>query len=98
MVAARAATGSISHVEDPDSVLKQLGRRMAELRAEAKLTQGEVAKGIETAVQNYQRIEYGLQNVTIRTLVKIAGVLGVRVALLFERSTDARRRVRRTQS
>jgi transcriptional regulator with XRE-family HTH domain len=71
---------------------------MAELRTQAGLTQADVAKGIETALQNYQRIEYGLQNVTIRMLVKIAGVIGVRVAVLFEKSSDARRRVRRTKN
>jgi transcriptional regulator with XRE-family HTH domain len=61
-----------------------VGRRIAALRLEAGLTQAQVAKGIDTAVNNYQRIEHGLQNATIRTLVKIANVIGVPTAALFE--------------
>ncbi len=57
---------------------------MASLRLGAGLTQAEVAKSIDTAVNNYQRIEHGLQNATIRTLVKIANVIGVPMAALFE--------------
>lgn len=64
--------------------MEQVGRRMAALRLAAGLTQAEVAKSIDTAVNNYQRIEHGLQNATIRTLVKIANVIGVPTAALFE--------------
>ena len=77
-------------VEDPDDVIEKLGRRIAELRADAGLTQAEVAERIETAVSNYQRIEHGLQNLTIRTLVKISTALGVPVIRLFERPSTAR--------
>lgn len=64
--------------------MEQVGRRMAALRAEAGLTQAQVAKSIDTAINNYQRIEHGLQNATVRTLVKIANVIGVPTAALFE--------------
>lgn len=77
-------------MEDPDQVIENVGRRIAELRAEAGLTQAEVARRIETAVSNYQRIEHGLQNLTIRTLVRISGVLGVSVARLFEKPSASR--------
>lgn len=79
--------------------MEQVGRRMAALRLEAGLTQAEVAKGIDTAVNNYQRIEHGLQNATIRTLVKIANILGVPTAALFEADggTQVSRRGRPTK-
>lgn len=71
-------------MEDPDKIIELVGRRIAELRAEAGLTQADVAKRVDTALSNYQRIEHGLQNLTIRTLVKISGALGVPVSRLFE--------------
>jgi transcriptional regulator with XRE-family HTH domain len=64
--------------------MEQVGRRIAALRLKAGLTQAQVAKSIDTAVNNYQRIEHGAQNATIRTLVKIANVIGVPTAALFE--------------
>ena len=77
-------------MEDADQIIEHVGRRIAELRAAAGLTQADVAERIETAVSNYQRIEHGLQNVTIRTLVKISGALGVPVIRLFERPSGPR--------
>jgi transcriptional regulator with XRE-family HTH domain len=66
--------------------MEQVGRRIAELRSKAGLTQADVAEQLTTTVSNYQRIEHGLQNLTIRTLARIAGVLGVPVAGLFEKA------------
>jgi transcriptional regulator with XRE-family HTH domain len=75
-------------VEDPEKVLEQVGRRIAELRAKAGQTQAQVAERLGTTVSNYQRMEHGLQNLTIRTLVKIAGAIGTKTAALFERPTS----------
>jgi transcriptional regulator with XRE-family HTH domain len=85
----------VAPVEDPDEIMDRVGRRMAELRAEAGLTQAEVARRMDTAVNNYQRIEHGLQNVTLRTMVKIAGVLGVATAVLLEAPSTGKKSGRR---
>lgn len=64
-------------VEDPTKTIEQVGRQIAHLRAEAGLTQAEVAEKLEMTLTNYQRLEHGLQNATIKTLVRIADALGV---------------------
>jgi HTH-type transcriptional regulator / antitoxin HipB len=67
-------------VEDAEKLKDHVGRRIAELRERAGLTQADVAETIGTTVSNLQRIEYGTQNVTLETLVKVANALGVKVA------------------
>jgi transcriptional regulator with XRE-family HTH domain len=75
----RTRNGVCSHpVEDPDKVIERVGRRIAELREDAGLTQADVAKRLDTALTNLQRMEHGLQNLTIRTMVKLAGPLAFR--------------------
>jgi len=64
-------------VEDHEEVIKRIGLRIAELRAEAGRTQAQVAEELSMTVSNYQRIEHGFQNLTIQTIVRISGVLGV---------------------
>lgn len=71
-------------MEDPEKVIEQVGRRIAELREQAGLTQAEVAERVEMTVSNYQRIEHGHQNATISTLVKIAGAIGVPVGAFWQ--------------
>jgi transcriptional regulator with XRE-family HTH domain len=70
--------------EDPEHVIETVGRRIAELRARSGRTQAEVAETLGTSVSNVQRIEHGLQNVTLRTLTKIANAIGARVAEFFQ--------------
>ncbi|WP_437587811.1 helix-turn-helix domain-containing protein [Sorangium sp. So ce1000] len=70
--------------EDPEDVIATVGRRIAELRARSGRTQAEVAEALGTTVPNLQRIEHGQQNVTIRTMVRIANVIGARVAEFFQ--------------
>jgi len=83
--------------EDPEDVIQHVGRRIAELRERAGLTQAAVAERLSTTIPNYQRIEHGMQNVTIRTMVKIAGILGATAAEFFSAldSTEKRKRGRR---
>lgn len=78
-------------MEDPNKVIESVGRRIAELREKAGLTQAEIAEALKTTVSNYQRIEHGLQNLTIRTMVRIAGAVGAPVARLFEAPSSRRR-------
>jgi transcriptional regulator with XRE-family HTH domain len=69
--------------EDPERLIEDVARRIAELRQRAGKTQAEVAEVVETTVSNYQRIEHGLQNLTLRTMAKIANAIGVSVAEFF---------------
>ena len=83
----KLATGFSDCVEDPEEVIKQVGLRISELRAAVRLTQAQVAENLGTTVSNYQRIEHGFQNLTIRMMVRIAGIIGVPSSKLWERPT-----------
>jgi transcriptional regulator with XRE-family HTH domain len=67
--------------DDPAAAVRRVGKRIAELRRERGITQDAMAEGLGCAMKNYQRIEYG-QNVTIKTLTRIANLLGVTVTEL----------------
>lgn len=71
--------------EDAERVTKDVGRRVAELRRAAGLTQEEFAEKIGMDSTNLQRIELGGQNLTIRSLVRLASGLGVRTAEPFQK-------------
>lgn len=71
-------------MEDPEKLKVLVGGRIAELRVRADLTQANVAERIGTTTSNYQRIEYGGQNLTLESLAKIANAIGVRVSEFFE--------------
>jgi transcriptional regulator with XRE-family HTH domain len=71
---------------------------MAELRERAGLTQAEVAERIGTTVSNYQRIEHGLQNVTLETMARVANAIGVAMVEFFGPPREQRpRRTRRAE-
>ena len=61
-----------------------VGRRIAEAREAAGRTQEDVASSLGLAPRNYQRIERGEQNLTIKTIVRVANELGVRPIQLWE--------------
>lgn len=65
--------------DTPEAAMLRVAQRIAELRREKGITQDEMAEGFGCATKNYQRIESGEQNLTIRTLTKIANLLGVTV-------------------
>jgi transcriptional regulator with XRE-family HTH domain len=69
--------------EAPDLVMRDVGRRIAEVRRSRHWTQEEAAERLGMPLKNLQRIERGLQNLTIRTLVRVASTFGVRTADLF---------------
>ena len=66
-------------METVQEVQARVAERIAELRKQAGLTQQQVAERAGMQPSNYQRIEYGGQNLTIETLVKIAQAIGVSV-------------------
>ncbi len=67
-----------------DEFLEQLGIRIRVLRKERKLSQQKL--GIEALIEKstIQRIERGLMNCTVKTLLKITNALDVEYAELFE--------------
>jgi transcriptional regulator with XRE-family HTH domain len=80
--------------KDPKRTLLDLGRRVAEVRAEAGLTQEEFAERVARVSLKYlQRIEAGRANMTVLTLAKFAARIGVDVRELFAPPTS--REVRR---
>ncbi|MCW5818159.1 MAG: helix-turn-helix transcriptional regulator [Labilithrix sp.] len=81
-------------MEDAEKLKSHVGRRIAELRERHGLTQANVAEAIGTTVPNLQRIEYGTQNVTLETLVRIANAIGVRVVEMFEEELEGPKKKR----
>lgn len=81
--AARILYGFRMVAPDPSVVLRDLGRRIAELRAARDMTQQGFADQAGFSVQYAQRLESGRENLTVHSLVRIASLLGVTVADLF---------------
>ena len=74
-----ATSSTLLRVPDrPEAALRRVARRIAEIRRAKGFTQDEMAEKLRCATRNYQRIEYG-QNITIKTLTRIANLLGVTV-------------------
>ena len=69
----------------PDDLVARVARRLAEVRRERGITQEELAERLDTAERNVRRIEAG-QNITLRTLSRIAVALGVHV--VFDLAAD----------
>jgi transcriptional regulator with XRE-family HTH domain len=73
---------------DPTRCTRDVGRRIAELRRERGWTQEQLAERLGIQANNLQRIELGMQNLTLHTLVRVANGLGVGLAPLFEAPTS----------
>ena len=69
--------------ETPQTVLDDVGRRVAELRQERGWTQRHVADALGMLIADYQAIERGRRNCTMRTLVHVARAFGVATRDLF---------------
>jgi transcriptional regulator with XRE-family HTH domain len=57
---------------------RDVGRRVAELRERAGLTQDQLAERMTFTVKYIQQVERGGYNLTIETLLKLAKALGTR--------------------
>ncbi len=68
---------------DPDKVVKDIGRRLAELRADRGWTQEQFAVRLGVTAGYVGRLERGTQSFTVHRLVWLANNLGVRAADLF---------------
>ena len=62
---------------DPARVLSDLGRRVAELRADRGLTQEALAEALEVSSRYVQLIEAGEENLTVESFVGLANPLKV---------------------
>lgn len=67
---------------------QQLGRRLAELRKRAKLTQGDVAEKLGVADETLSRIERGTQWTDFATLVALCQLYGAEWADLVPRRSE----------
>lgn len=70
--------------EKAETIIADVGLRIAEARRARGWTQAEAAEKLRMEPQSVQRIERGTENLTIRSLVRIAGVLGVPTRELFD--------------
>jgi transcriptional regulator with XRE-family HTH domain len=80
--------------EEVQEVIDHVARRIGELRTQVGVTQAHVAERLGMTLTNYQRVEHGLQNLTIKTTVRIANVLGVRTGEFFAPAKKPQRRRR----
>ena len=78
-------------MESVEEVQNRVAARIVELRDAAGLTQGAVAEATGMSASNYQRIEYGGQNLTLETMTKIAHALGVGIEELFQKTSTRRK-------
>lgn len=68
---------------EPDRVVKQLGKRIAQLRRERSLSQGTFAEKIGATPQWISQLERGTASPTVHTLCKVANALDVTLSELF---------------
>ncbi len=80
-------------MQEPLRVLKDIGRRVAEVRLAREMTQEQFAeKVLGVSLKYCQAVEAGRENLTVASLVRLANKLRLPVARLFE--PPASRRVR----
>lgn len=70
---------------DPAVLLRDIGRRIAELRIGKRLTQEAFAERLDVTARYVQRIESGSQNMSVLVLTAFANGLGVLTAELFKK-------------
>lgn len=75
---------------DPDRVLRAVGRRVAELRVASGLTQERLAEQLSVSTKYVQQIESGTQNLSLRSLVRLADAVSAPVAALLEQPKSPR--------
>ncbi len=69
------------------TALRDLGLRVAELRAERHLTQANLAEAVGVSLRYLQAVEGGKQNLKVLTLERFALALDVGMLELFRRPT-----------
>jgi transcriptional regulator with XRE-family HTH domain len=67
-----------------EGLVRDVGRRIAEVRAAKGLTQERFAEAMGIELRNVQRLEGGRANITLSTLARVARALGVLPTALLE--------------
>ena len=67
---------------DPNRLVRDIGRRVAELRRERGLTQEALASKLRATMQWVQQIEYGA-NLTVHSLARVANALDIGLEALL---------------
>lgn len=71
-------------MSDPDdAILRAVGARVAELRRERGMTQDALAQRLEVSTKYLQRLEHGTENLTLRTLARMASEFRISPLLLL---------------
>jgi transcriptional regulator with XRE-family HTH domain len=73
---------------DEQRSAKQLGKELAAARAEAGLTQEQVADHLGVFVETVSRFERGTNWPTVPRLIQLAELYGIPVASLLQRASD----------
>jgi transcriptional regulator with XRE-family HTH domain len=81
--------------DDPDAVIRDVGRRVAELRVGLGLTQDKFAESLGVSGVYVRRVEIGQENLTLRSLTRFATTLGVRTVDLLAAPSSREVRVGR---
>lgn len=80
----RGRDGQLLAMASPRSAfVHRIARRIASVRVERGMTQEQLASRLEIATKNVQRLESGRQNLTLATIERIAGALGVAPETFF---------------
>ncbi len=66
----------------PDRLVRDIGRRVAEIRRERGLTQQALASKLRATMQWVQQIEYGA-NLTVHSLARVANALDIDLEALL---------------
>ena len=67
---------------EPDRLVRDIGRRVAELRRDRGLTQQALASKLRATMQWVQQIEYGA-NLTVHSLARVANALDIQLEALL---------------
>jgi transcriptional regulator with XRE-family HTH domain len=68
----------------PERLLKDVGRRVAEIRTARKMTQEALAERLDVGVRYIQEVEAGRQNLTLKSVALFAAKLRAPASALFE--------------
>ncbi len=67
-----------------DEALKKIGENIRKEREKRKITQTELADRVGWDLPNVSRLEAGKTNATVKTLLKVAGAIGVNAGVFFK--------------
>ena len=81
-----------ARILDAEDVIADVGRRVAELRAQKGLTQQTLAEELDLSWKYLQQVELGLENLTLKSLVRLSNALGATPVDLLSAPVSRKRR------